>query len=340
MNRLNILGIFMMILSILLYTEDFLDKTVTMLLYLILEGSSEGKAILFFMIMGSMLVIYPLFRTDGKVMRSISISRLSVISERGYLKLTILLILFTYAVAMMTEVLMRVKFGISIFTTFVSLNPTMSTTSITHSHVFKASLGVLINSIGMHVPVHINTGISLIQYVSPFLFVIFVTFPLVYITSILSLNKRRDSHKLIIAFSSTTSLIGMIDGGIFSVPALVGLSGLLGMCSIKKPFSPHELVKPAIFMGIIILVGLLLINFGSNSDFYEITVIGQEKPIDLSGYDILDIEHKDDKSIIKLSTKIGDKKLLIKMTKTLDRRCKGFFISWNFFSFFNSLEIQ
>ena len=45
---------------------------------------------------------------------------------------------------------------------------------------------------------------------------------------LLSTGDRRDFHVAIVIFATATTIIGIIDGGLFSTPALVGLSGILG----------------------------------------------------------------------------------------------------------------
>jgi hypothetical protein len=80
-----------------------------------------------------------------------------------------------------------------------------------HTHVFK-SLGYF--PLG-ETSSNINTGYSLIRYVYPYALIGFVTIPLAYITGLLSLDSRRDFHKIILVFALSLSIIAMMDGGIF-----------------------------------------------------------------------------------------------------------------------------
>jgi hypothetical protein len=323
----------MILFGALLFITDFLDGIIVSLTYFFLEGSSEGKAVLFFIIMGSILLIYPLFKSNGKIMQIVSSKFPSLRPEgKKYLKWTIVTVLFTYAVGQILEIWIRLKFGVSLFTIFVSLNPTVTTSSITHSHIFKSVLGSLIGSLGLYVPSHIHTGSSLIQYVPPLVYIIFITFPLVYITGIISMDKTRNLYRFIIALAITTSLIGMLDGGLFSTPALIGLSGLLGIYYIKKPFSAKNLITPSFIIIILIILRVSIGIYGSIADYHEITVIEPAKQIELTGYDISNIENQGNTTTIRITGKIHDKELLLKLINDLNGQCSGFFISWNFFS--------
>jgi hypothetical protein len=67
--------------------------------------------------------------------------------------------------------------------------------------------------------------------------IIFVVLPTVYILGLLSLKNRTELQKFILIFGITITMIGMVDGGLFSTPAFLGLTVLLRIYSIKKPFS-------------------------------------------------------------------------------------------------------
>jgi hypothetical protein len=148
------------------------------------------------------------------------------------------------------------------------------------------------------------------------------------------MDNRIDLYKLIIAFAATLALIGIVDGGIFSNPAIIGLAGLIGMYFIEKPFSPRNLIKPSIIILIIILAGLGLEIGGSNPDYHQITVIHPAQPVNMSNYDILSIENNNDKSIIDIKSTINDKETLLNLYQTFQGKADGFFMTWNFYSYF------
>lgn len=333
LNRLNIIGIIMILFSILIFSTKFLDQLVLNITYPFLEGSSEGKSVLLFGILGSILLLYPLFNFNGRIMRKISSLNPSFQgNENKYLKLLIIVVLLTYLLGIIIEIVVRLKLGVSIFTTFVAMDPTPASTSITHSHVFKSVLGDLISVSGFHVPSNIHTGSSLIHYTSPLSFIVLISFPLVYLLGLISLNQRKTRYKVILAFAITTSLIGMLDGGLFSIPALIGLSGLLGVYAIKKPFSPRNLLKPSFLIVLLILLRISIGLLGTNTEYHEVTFFDETLPIDLNGYNVTSIDHVGDKTIIKISTNRSDKTILTDMVRRSYGKSSGITMSWNIFS--------
>ena len=136
----------MILFSVLIFSTKFLDSLILNLTYIFLEGSSEGKSVLLFGIMGSILLLYPLFNNNGKIMQKIS-SLNPAFKGNGnmYLKLAIIIVLLTYLIGILIEITFRLKLGVSILTTFVAMDPSPASTSITHSHVFKSVLGDLIS---------------------------------------------------------------------------------------------------------------------------------------------------------------------------------------------------
>ncbi|WP_414469924.1 hypothetical protein [Methanobacterium sp. ACI-7] len=332
-NKLNIIGIFMILFAIFIYATNLLDHLILSITYPFLEGSSEGKSVILFAVMGSMLLFYPLFRKNGFIGEKISntVPKLSLESQK-YLKITIIIIFITYLFGIFLEIWIRTKFGVSLFTIFISYGPDASSTSINHSHVLKSVLGSLVQFIGIGVPSHINTGVSLTQYFSPFAFAIFIAFPLVYLTGLTSLSRRNDLYKIILAFGLTISLIGMLDGGLFSIPALFGLLILLSVYFMKSPFKLKYLKNPFLIVILLIILRLAISLIGTNTEYHEITIINPSDNIDLQGYTVLNIEKEDNKMIVKVPGNTNDKMLLLKLIADLKGKCSGFFLSWNIYS--------
>ncbi len=317
----------MILLAILVYELEFLHGPTTSLLYPILLGSSEGKAVLFLVLMGSLLLFNGVL-SSGKFKGKFA--RLDIWESRRYLKYAITLVLITYLVGILIEIWLRLNFGVSLFTVFVSLNPDVSSTSIMHSHVFKSALGSIFNTLGTVLPSNIHTGDSLFRYLSPAVYLIVITLPLVYITSLISMDNRLEHNKVIIAFAASLAMIGMIDGGLFSNPGIIGLGGLMGMLFINKPFKPRELIKPAIIiLGIIILAFSIQIA-GSNQDYHQLTLINQTEPVNWDGYNFVSEEN----NIIKLNYTQDDRTNLVNLFSTLKGKTDAFFITWNFYSYF------
>ena len=242
-NRLSIIGIGLILFSVLIILVNSLDNIVLQLTYPFLMGSSEGKAIIFFFLMGSMLLISQFINNSEYIRKS----KISSKPGNYYLKLIIILVFCTLILGLIFEIWIRIKFGVPIFTTFVSTTPSLSTSSIIHSHVFKSMLGILISDTGIYVPSNIHTGISIAHYIPKVALIIFAVIPAVYILGLLSLDNRHDVQKILLIFGLSTIMIGMVDGGLFSTPALIGLAVLLGIYSIKKPFSPKISYKTLLF---------------------------------------------------------------------------------------------
>ena len=329
-NRLSIIGIGLILFSVLIILVNSLDNIVLQLTYPFLMGSSEGKAIIFFFLMGSMLVLSQLMNNSEYIRNS----RISSKPGNYYLKLVIILVFCTFILGLIFEIWIRARFGVSIFTTFVSTSPTVSTSSIIHSHIFKSMLGILISDTGIYIPSNIHTGISIAQYIPKVAMIIFAVLPTVYVLGLLSLNNRHDIQKILLIFAISTTMIGMVDGGLFSTPALIGISVLLGIYSIKKPFSPRNLIKPSSFIILLLIIRLVIGLIGSNPEFYEVTVLGGHGDIQLQGFDILDEKVVGNKSIIKVSSNMNELTFFNQTSQILDDKYPAFFVSWNIYSYF------
>jgi hypothetical protein len=253
---------------------------------------------------------------------------------KRFLKWALFIILTTYLAGLLIELIIRAKYGVSPLTIFVSLNPNPTTTSLMHSHVFKAVLGHLAGSWGGLIPSHIHTGSSLYQHVVPWAYLILITLPLAYIAGLFSIDRQRDVFRVIMAFALSLTLIGMIDGGMFSQPAMIGLSGLFILYFIREPFQTRQLVLPMALILLLVLSGLGLELAGNNSSYHELKVINQTKPADLNGYHVLSMEKQQNMTIVRIKTQYSDKNTLESLFATYGGKAEGFFMSWNFFSYF------
>ncbi len=336
LNKLTIIGIIIILFAVVLAVTNFLDKIILDITYPFLEGSSQGKSIILFSVMGSLLLLYPLFNLEGIIGKRISsINNLLKYDGKKYLKFTIMTIFFTYIFGLLIEVLIRIKLGVSILTTFIAYNSnSYSSSAVAHSHVFKSVLGFIIQSLGIHINTGVNAGVPLIPYTIPLALIVLVTWPLIYIAGIISVsNQERNLYKIILAFVLTLSLIGILDGGLFSTPAIIGLAGLLGIYFIKKPFSARNLLKPSVIIIFLIILRFSLGLLGTNTEVHEITIINPADNIDLQGYDVLNVQKEQNKTIITVPGNINDKVLLTELTKSLKGKCSGFFLSWNILSY-------
>lgn len=336
-DRLDLIGIVLIILGVLVFVTDFLDDLLMTITWPLLSGSSEGKAVLLLVVMGSLLLLNSLLRSRRGFLNRIH-SKVYDYSPDGreYLKWFLILAILTYVVGIILEIWLRSSYGVSILTIFVSLNPNPTSTSPTHSHVFKAVLGYLINWIGFNVPGDIHTGGSLIQQVTPWAFLILFTLPASYLLGLLSLDHRLAVHRLIMAFCMTLTLVSMLDGGLFSQPGVMGLGGTLGMYAIKSPFQPRQLLYPALVVILLIVSGVAVEVAGSNPAYHELTIINPQEPLELSGYDIISVQEGQNQTIIRIKTEKSDKEFLESLFVSLGGRADGFFMTWNFASYFGT----
>jgi hypothetical protein len=336
LNKLNIIGIILILFAVILALTNFLDKLILEITYPFLEGSSQGKSIILFTVLGSLFLLYPLFNLKGIIGKRLSsINNLLKYDGKKYLKFTIITIFFTYIFGLLIEVLLRIKLGVPILTTFIAYNSnSYSSSAVAHSHVFKSVLGFIIQSLGIHINTGVNAGVPLIPYTIPLALIVLVTWPLIYIGGIIAIsNQERDLYKVILAFVLTLSLIGILDGGLFSTPAIIGLAGLLGIYFIKKPFSPRNLLKPSVIIIFLIILRFSLGLLGTNTEVHEITIINPADNIDLQGYNVLSVQKEQNKAIVTVPGNTNDKVLLTELTKTLKGKCSGFFLSWNILSY-------
>ena len=326
-NRFTVIGTILIIIGILIYELEALHSIATSLFYPLLLGSSEGKLILFLFSMGSLLILNSVI-TSGRITKKFTGWNIS--ASKRYLKYTIILVLITYLAGILIEIWLRLNFGVSLFTVFVSLNPDVSSTSIVHSHIFKSALGSILSTLGAVFPSNIHTGDSLFRYISPLAYLIVITLPLTYISSLISMDNRMGHYRVIIAFAASLAMMGMIDGGLFSNPAIIGFAGILGMYFIEEPFSPRNLIKPAIIVFLIIMAGLAIEIGGSNTVNHQITLINQTEPVNWNGYNVQDNENNS----ITLYYNQNDKKNLVNLFGIVKNKADAFFITWNFYSYY------
>lgn len=291
---------------------------------------------MFFCLMGSMLIISPLFSQKSYLNQKIRTFKLFEKWEKNdFLKMVIIIVLFIYIIGIILEIYLRMNAGVSLFTTFVSLNPSPSTSSILHSHMFKGAISPFLNSF-ISTNSSIHTGGSLSSYIPFAGWIILLAIPVVYLGGMFSLGDRREYHKLIVLFALTTSIIGMIDGGLLSTPALVGLSGLLGMSALKMPFSFKNLISPTIIIAFLIILRVILGLFASVPDYYEVTIIDAPEDLELLDYNILSSQVVNDKTIITVDSNYNEIHLINDLASSLEGKSEVFFISWNFYSFFGN----
>ena len=333
-DKTGLFGFILILLGLFIYATSPLDQVVMMITWPILSGSSEGKAVLLMVLMGIFLILNSLINTLG-VLAPIK-EKVTTYSPDGkkFFKWTMIIILLTCVVGVLIEFYIRLKYGVSPLTIFVSTNPTSTSTSPMHTHVFKSVFGYLADSMGGLIPEHVHTGGSLYHDVIPWAYFILITLPLACVTGLLSLDDRKPVLRVLMAFSLTIALIGMVDGGLYSQPLVFGLGLLLIIYFVRMPFQFKQLIIPIAVMGMIVLSGLGLELAGNNSSYREITVINQYEPVDLSDYNVLSTQKEGNRTVIRMDTSVSDKQTLESLFVTYQGRADGFFMTWNFFSYF------
>ncbi|MDD3753753.1 MAG: hypothetical protein PHQ17_04225 [Methanobacterium sp.] len=332
-DKIGLSGIVLIFAGLLIYVTSALDQLVTMITWPILSGSSEGKAVLLMVMMGGFLILNFLIN-NWKFLSPLKKKVTSYSTDgKKFFKWTLIIILVTCIIGIFIEFYIRLKYGVPFLTIFVSTNPTSTSTSPMHTHVFKSVFGHMADSMGGLVPEHVHTGGSLFSEVIPWAYLILITLPLACITGLFCLDDRRDFCRILLAFSLTVALIGMVDGGLYSQPLLIGLGLLFIIYFVKKPYQLRQLILPLILIFLVALSGLGLELAGNNSSYRQITVINQFEPVDLSGYNVLSTEKKGNITLIRMDTSISDKKTLEDLLDRYQGRADGFFMTWNFFSY-------
>ena len=152
-NKSILVGILFIIIAGVLFISNILNPIVHPITYLFLMGSSKGKDIIFFGLMGFFLISTQIFKD------------LKVDSDK-FLKITLVLGSITLTLGILLEVLFRYQMGIGLNTIFMTIGKSISSTSILHTHLLKSVFGNFItNLIGPFIGKEINTGIGLYQYI-------------------------------------------------------------------------------------------------------------------------------------------------------------------------------
>lgn len=221
MNNKNamLIGLFFMIFGILLFIFKPVDAFIRPVTSLFLMGSSAGKDILFFELFG--FFILAVF-SEKEFLKDKNYSFLNK-ENNFYIKHILIISSITLIIGQIIEIYIRLSMNVSIFTTLVSTIPKASTTSILHSHVFKGVFTQIATNF-LTVPSSINTGSSLMTFIPPIAYIVFLAVPVLIILAILAMRTMQKVKLFTILFASTCLIIGMIDGGFFSTPILLALT--------------------------------------------------------------------------------------------------------------------
>lgn len=354
-NKTILVGILFIILAGILFITDFLNPIIHPVTHLFLMGSSKGKDIIFFGLMGIFLISTQIFK-DLKI------------DSKKYLKITLILGSITLIAGILLEVLFRYQLGISLNTIFMTTHKTISSTSILHTHILKSVFGELITNImGPFIQSEINTGAGLYAYIPEAAKMVIILLPLLFFTLLLAIRNRRFAQTLILAFAGTCLLTGALDGGLFSTPAIIGICGvfciqrngdciennlddLLGRkgkkCERCRAVPPHKnngidlivvIIKrytPYIAAALIILLRLSISFWGTNAEYYEVEIFNPTDNLELHGFPIENVSTNGNKTVYIIDSNYNERELLNNLTIPLKNKCDYFTLTWNTVSYF------
>lgn len=329
-DKYFICGLILILFGFLILFTNYVDSFVTQLLWPLLEGSSEGKTVLFLWMLGATIIFTSFIRENNFLREKLYKDKNQHLK---YLKIAIILLIISALIGLLIEAYIRYSFEVSFFTILTSMNQTTSTTSPMHSHAFKSVIGILAN---YFVPSHVNTGSSILQYVMPYALIIVIIWPIIYISGLLGLSDMRDLHRSIAILALCIALIGLIDGGIFSQPFLIGFGLLLLVYFSNGKISIKYFVNPIVIMGFILLLGILIEVGGSDTTCHTLTVINQTEEIDMTEFNVTNIEVDGDKTIYTLNCTTPDKTLIKQVFAKFKDKSDLTFMSWNFYSYLDN----
>ena len=364
-NKYIPLGILLIILGSSLYFLSGIDQFIRPFTQPVLMGSSKGKDILFFVLFGITIMLSTLGDNERihNYFNNLPIpNRLK--DKEFYLKLSLFLFLFTVIAGLIAELYLRRTLGISWNTILVIMNPSLTSTSILHSHLYKAIFGIIIGGILTYIPAGIHTGSSLSAYAPSIIYLLFILIPITYVAMILSLQRHKILTRIFLAFTSTIGIIGLIDGGLFGTPAVGGIYGMLIMMynkgildgisdyltekekrnGIKKAFHEDWIMKrsakkylklaiPHVALVLIILLRFSIAFYGASPDSYELNICAPHDIDGLDQYDTLNATESEGKSTVYLSNEYNEMELLNNLALSLEGKCDWYSLSWNIYSY-------
>ena len=355
-NKTILIGAAFILLAGIIFFTDMLTPIIRPVTYLFLMGSSKGKDIIFFGLLGLFLISSQIIKKD--------------IDTTKYLKISIVLGAVLLILGILLEVIFRMQMGIGLNTVFCSMTNGMSSTSILHTHLLKSILGeVLTQIIGPFIQSDINTGVGLYAYLPNFAFLAVLLIPILFATLILSIQKRPWFTNFLMATFSSCLLIGILDGGMFATPSYVGLFGLyldyrngyyinyiIGKAlNDKRLLEENELIQPVYkkheskkvrylfnrFLIWFVVLAIIFLRFtiafaGAEPDYYTVDVVNPSGDIELGNVsaNIINWEKTDlNKTTYHIDPNYNEMKLINDLKVPLNNSCEYYTVSWNIYSY-------
>ena len=355
LNKTILVGVIFIILAGVIFLTDILNPIIRPVTYLFLMGSSKGKDIIFFGLLGLFLILSQLIKKE--------------IDTTKYLKISMVIGAVLLILGILLEIIFRLQMGIKLNTVFCSMTNGMSSTSILHTHLLKAILGEVLSKImGPFIQSGINTGVGLYAYVPSFAFLVILLIPVLFVTIVLASQKRPWFTNFLMAFFSSCLIIGIIDGGMFATPSYVGIFGLYliyrngyylnyivgNALKDENLLKENELIQPCYrnrgfsqkrylfnrFLIWFVVIAFIILRFtiafaGAEPDYYTVDIVNPTEEIDLGNISVEVIDHESnnaEKVTYHIAPQYNEMELINDLKVHLDS-CEYYTVTWNVFSY-------
>ena len=357
LNKTILVGAIFILLAGVIFLTDILNPIIRPITYLFLMGSSKGKDIIFFGLLGLFLILSQVIKKE--------------IDTTKYLKISMIIGGVLLILGILLEVIFRLQMGIKLNTVFCSMTSGMSSTSILHTHLIKSILGAVLTQImGPFIQSSINTGVGLYAYVPSFAFLVILLIPILFATIVLATQNRPWFTNFLLAFFSSCLIIGIIDGGMFATPSYVGFLGLylvyrngyylnyivgrilrdesllkdnesIQPCYKNRGFSEKRYLFNRFLIWFVVIV-LIILRFtvalaGAEPEYYTVDVVNPSEDIDLGNIsvEVIDSEHdnKTNKTTYHIDPQYNEMELINDLKIPLNNSCEYYTVSWNVYSY-------
>ena len=349
LNKITLVGLIFILFAGIIFITDAFNPIIRPVTHTFLMGSSKGKDIIFFGLLGLFLILSQAVRKE--------------VDTTKYLKISIALGSALLVLGILLEILFRMQMGLSLNSIFASMAGTMSTTSILHTHLLKSILGAIITHImGPFIQSGINTGVGLYSYVPSFGFLIILIIPVLCVTMILANQRRPWLTTFLLAFFSSCLIIGALDGGLFGTPAIVGICGLYLVYRngyylnyiIGHVFRDKNLLRenekiqaPYRNVGLseirylfnrfgyfFVIVAIVFLRFtvafaGAQPEYYTVEIGEPADNIDFGNIPMEKISN----TTYHVNSNYNEMELLNDLKVPLNNSCKYYTVSWNVYSY-------
>ena len=227
-NKYIPFGIILIIFGTILFFLSGIDQFIRPFTQPLLMGSSKGKDILFFVLLGITMILSTLGDNERIYSYFKNLHIPEILKDKDfYLKISLILLLITAIAGLIMEFYLRNSLGIDWNTILVIMNPSETSTSVLHSHLYKGIFGMILGMLLTYIPSGIHTGSSLSAYTPNLIGLLFILIPINYLFMVLSMQRRKAVPRIFLAVASTIGIIGLIDGGLFATPTVGGIYGIL-----------------------------------------------------------------------------------------------------------------